>query len=147
MSKPIETNDLKAVFKNSFALYLKTLNHHWHVRGPTFFSLHNLFETQYMVLLKQIDSIAERIVQLNDRVPATMETILHNLEIKETNSLIHAEDMIKDLIEAHQIIIPLCQKTIAKAEQNNDETTIGIISDQLAFHEKQIWMLKSSLPA
>lgn len=42
------------LFANLYALYLKTQNYHWHVVGPHFKQLHQLFEEQYMLLGKQL---------------------------------------------------------------------------------------------
>jgi len=52
---------LKTLLANTYALYLKTHNYHWNVKGPNFFSLHKLLEEQYEDLAEAVDDIAERI--------------------------------------------------------------------------------------
>lgn len=136
---------LKAVFANTFVLYLKTLNYHWHVTGGAFYSLHKLFEDQYTALSTHVDDAAERIVQLGDRVPATMSTISKCAQLAENENLTNANDMIKDLASAHREVVSLCQSAIQVASEAQDEATIGLLTEQLSFHEKQIWMLTSSL--
>jgi len=37
---------LTRVLADSFAVYLKSHGYHWNVRGPEFFTLHNLLEQQ-----------------------------------------------------------------------------------------------------
>ena len=39
--------ELTKVLADSYAVYLKTHGYHWNVRGPEFFALHTLLETQY----------------------------------------------------------------------------------------------------
>jgi starvation-inducible DNA-binding protein len=45
-AKPMLIEQLNALLADCFALYLKTKNFHWHVRGPQFHDLHLLFDTQ-----------------------------------------------------------------------------------------------------
>jgi starvation-inducible DNA-binding protein len=35
--------------------------------------------------------------------------------------------------------------TLANAQAAGDEATAGLLTDRLAYHEKQIWMMKSLL--
>ena len=52
---------LSALLADSFALYLKTKNYHWHVQGPHFRELHLLFDEQATQILGTTDLIAERV--------------------------------------------------------------------------------------
>jgi starvation-inducible DNA-binding protein len=47
---------------DTYTLYLKTQNYHWHVRGPYFKTLHLMFEEQYIQLAAGVDVLAERIL-------------------------------------------------------------------------------------
>ena len=38
---------LTKLLASTYALYLKTQNYHWNVKGMDFFSLHVMFEKQY----------------------------------------------------------------------------------------------------
>ena len=51
---------LTKVLADSYAVYLKTHGYHWNVRGPEFFSFHNLLEQQYRDIWTALDEIAER---------------------------------------------------------------------------------------
>src|SRR3546814_7721376 len=52
---------LNATLADSFALYLKTKNFHWHVSGPYFRDYHLLFDEQAAQILLSTDAIAERV--------------------------------------------------------------------------------------
>ena len=71
--KPKERADfareLSKALADSYALYLKTHGYHWNVRGPEFFSLHNLLEEQYREIWAALDDIAERIRALGELAP------------------------------------------------------------------------------
>jgi starvation-inducible DNA-binding protein len=63
-------DSLKVLLIDSYALYFKTQNYHWNVEGPEFASLHLLFEEQYQDLAESIDTTAELIRGLGQKVPA-----------------------------------------------------------------------------
>src|SRR3546814_11447539 len=60
-NRPAVADALNALLADSFALYLKTKNYHWHVQGPRFRDLHLLFDEQAAQILATIDPIAERV--------------------------------------------------------------------------------------
>jgi starvation-inducible DNA-binding protein len=62
---------LSRLLSDTYVLYLKTHNFHWNVTGPSFRTLHLMFEEQYNELALAVDSIAERIRALGfpRRVP------------------------------------------------------------------------------
>jgi starvation-inducible DNA-binding protein len=52
---------LNKILADSFALYMKTKNFHWHVSGPHFQDYHLLLDSQAAQILASTDAIAERI--------------------------------------------------------------------------------------
>lgn len=136
---------LKHTMADTFVLYLKTWNYHWHVKGPAFYTYHAMFETQYTELAAAVDSIGERLVQLHEQAPGTLQSIASNSCIKESEKIPNPQTMIKNLIEGHCIIAEECKKGIASANKISDEATADLLTQRLAHHEKTIWMLQSSL--
>src|SRR6201994_1948600 len=55
---------LNALLADTFALYVKTKNFHWHVSGPHFRSYHLLLDEQADQIEKSIDILAERVRKL-----------------------------------------------------------------------------------
>ena len=60
-SKAALIAELNGLLADHFALFIKTKNFHWHVKGPRFRSLHELFDEQALEIRDQIDVIAERV--------------------------------------------------------------------------------------
>ena len=54
---------LSRLLADNFALYLKTHNFHWNVKGPMFQTLHVMFEAQYNELWTALDAIADPAVE------------------------------------------------------------------------------------
>ena len=55
------SEQLNAILADSFALYLKTKNFHWHVSGPHFRDYHLLLDEQAEDIFKTTDELAERV--------------------------------------------------------------------------------------
>ena len=51
---------LRALLADTFALYLKTKNYHWHMSGPHFRDYHLLLDEQSDQIFAMTDPIAER---------------------------------------------------------------------------------------
>src|SRR3979411_2086208 len=52
---------LNGLLADTFALYVKTKNFHWHMSGPYFRSYHLLLDDQADQIEKSIDILAERV--------------------------------------------------------------------------------------
>ena len=136
---------LSVIMADTYALYLKTQNYHWHVKGPHFKPLHELFETQYQELALAADEIAERILTLGYRAPATFKEFEKLKHIKDGNSKLEASKMIKELADDRGTLVKDLYKAITLAEKHHDEGTINLLGDHIETHEKARWMLNSSI--
>lgn len=135
---------LSKLLADTYALYLKTQNYHWHVRGQSFRSLHDLFEEEYRNLAEAVDTIAERILTLGGEAPASFKAYNDLTSIKDGNSKASAQEMLEDLYNDHQQVINDLNNTIGLAQDNADEGTIALLSERIAEHEKIRWMLGAS---
>ncbi len=126
-------------------LYLKTQNFHWNVKGPYFYSLHKMFEEQYLELAAAIDEIAERIRALDSYTPASFSQFANLSSLKEATSEINAESMVQKLLKDHETMVEHAAMIIVKAQKVHDESTADLLIQRQKVHEKTAWMLKSSL--
>ncbi|MCX7117513.1 MAG: DNA starvation/stationary phase protection protein [Legionellales bacterium] len=138
------TDRLSVILANTYVLYLKTQNYHWHVRGPHFYSLHQLFEMQYLELAAAVDGIAERMLMMNQKAPATFQDYLRLMTLKEGDSQIDADKMIRDLAHDHQTMVRDVEQAMALAQAQKDEGSITLLSERISAHEKAHWMLSAS---
>lgn len=135
---------LETTLADTYALYLKTQNYHWHVRGPQFKSLHELFEMQYKELAEAVDQIAERLLMMGHKAPATFNEFNQLKTIKDGDSSIGANQMVSELAADHNILIRDLNQAIKVAQEHNDEGTINLLSARIEAHEKAHWMLSAS---
>jgi starvation-inducible DNA-binding protein len=135
---------LEVVLADTYALYLKTQNYHWHVKGPQFKSLHELFELQYKELAEAVDLIAERILIMGHKAPATFNEFNTLKTIKDGDSSLSANDMLTQLAHDNNNLVQDLIAAIKIAQENNDEGSITLLSDRILAHQKAHWMLGAS---
>lgn len=134
---------LSKVLADTFMLYLKTHGYHWNVEGPQFRGLHEMFEEQYRELWNSIDDIAERIRALGQPAPGTTTKFKEMAEIKESDRVPAAMEMLRELISDNATAARTVRAALSTAQDAGDEATAGLPTDRLTYHEKQIWMMKS----
>lgn len=137
------TEALSRVLGRTFGLYVQTHGYHWNVVGPEFRRLHATFEEQYNDLWSALDDIAERIRSLGAHAPGSLAE-LAALAGPAPEPAQSAEAMVGALTSGHEALTDELRRAIASAQQDGDEPTVGLLSDRLAWHQKQLWMMKAS---
>jgi len=137
-------NKLSVILADTYALYLKTQNYHWHVKGPQFRSLHELFDLQYHELADAVDQMAERILIKGHNAPATFKEFERLKTIKDGQSTISANEMITQLANDHDTLVKDLDGAMLMAQKINDEGTVNLLANRIEAHEKARWMLRSS---
>ena len=132
---------IQHLLADTYAVYLKTQNFHWNVKGAHFFSLHILFEKQYSEMADAIDEIAERIQALGFYVEGSFSTFQKQSCIKEEKKSVKAKKMIEQLLAEHEVVICCARQIAALAESEGDQATVDLMARRLGAHEKFAWML------
>jgi len=136
-------SSLNHVLADTYALYLKTQNYHWNVTGPHFGDLHTKFEGQYADLADAVDTIAERIRALGDKVPATFKVFDKKCHIQDGNENAEANTMVKELASDNKAIVKVLKECASIAEKKGDIATADLMTQRVAIHDKASWMLSS----
>lgn len=134
---------LKCLLADTYAVYLKTQNYHWHVTGPDFYNTHMLLEKHYMNLANAVDDLAERIITIGHLAPASFEEYSELTSIKSGNPKASSKQMLTELHDDHQQIIDDLYKVLKLSE--GDEGTVSLLSARIEEHEKMRWMLGASI--
>jgi starvation-inducible DNA-binding protein len=145
MNKKKVIDGLVAAVADSMVLYIKTQNYHWNVTGPHFKSLHLMFEEQYSDLSSAIDLLAERVRAMGAKVPATYAKYAELTHLEEGHEDLPAEKMIAELLRDQHIIVKTFSNVLKSAQEIGDEVTATIVTDRIEIHQKNAWMLESSL--
>lgn len=137
-------NKLSIIMADTYALYLKTQNYHWHVKGPNFKALHDLFELQYRELAEAVDAVAERMRMMGHNAPATFKEFEHLKTIKDGNSNSSSNQMVTELAADNATLVKDLNHAMKLAQDAGDEGTVNLLAERLSIHQKAHWMLSAS---
>jgi starvation-inducible DNA-binding protein len=136
------SNALNTVLADSFALYLKTKNFHWHVSGPHFRDYHLMFDEQGAEIFATTDEIAERIRKIGG---TTLRSIGHigKLQTLADNDeeFVSAGDMVRELMNDNKAVIAGMRKAHKVADEHEDVATASILENFIDAAEKRTWFL------
>lgn len=136
---------LRLVVADTYALIGQTHVCHWNVRGPSFFSLHTAFETQYNELFVAVDEIAERLRAKGSLAPGGLAHLAEMAQIEEIKEDASASEMVAHLVQANQKLLSDLKSARDKAGQAEDSETEDLMIARIQVHEKTTWMLQSFL--
>lgn len=136
---------LEVFLADTYALYLKTQNYHWKVKGPHFQPLHEEFEKQYRDLAEASDKIAEQIRALGFPAPGSFSAFQELTNVKEANDnkVVAAEQMVETLADDNELIVRSANQALEKANEAGDEGSADLLAERIRKHEKTAWMLRS----
>ncbi len=132
---------LNHVLADTYALYIKTQNYHWNVTGANFGDLHKTFQSQYEDLAEAIDTVAERIRALGDKVPATFKIFDKKCHIKDGDEKATWQKMVKELTADQHSIVKVLSTCAKISESNGDLVTMDMMIERMTVHQKNAWML------
>jgi len=133
---------LNGLLADTFALYMKTKNFHWHVSGPHFRDYHLLFDEQAAEVYASTDELAERVRKLGARTIHSITEISKRQSIKDNDKdFVGPADMIKELMEDNKTIIKAMRKAHEIADGHEDVATASILENFIDQAEKRNWFL------
>ena len=145
-NQPAVADALNALLADSFALYLKTKNYHWHVQGPRFRELHLLFDEQATQILATTDLIAERVRKNGAPTLRSIGDIGRRTSIRDDDSANPgAEAMIRALADDNRTLLGQLKEVKAAAEADGDIATSGLVDGWADETQQRIWFLEATL--
>lgn len=137
---------LNIVLANSFALYFKTKNFHWHVTGPHFREYHLLLDDQATQILAATDLIAERVRKLGS---ATLRSIGHVSRLSEIADNdaenVDAGAMLRELHADTLVLIEALKTAKWLADEAGDNASSGLIDVWTDEAEQRAWFLAATM--
>ena len=121
--------------------------HHWQVSGPTFYSLHLLFDKHFAEQSAIVDTIAERIMTLGGISVAMAHDVAETTSIpRPPKGREEAPVQISRLLQAHEITLQAARSMAKQAAQSGDDGTNDmIVGDVIRPNELQVWFLAEHL--
>jgi starvation-inducible DNA-binding protein len=136
---------------NEYLSNLKVLNNnlynlHFNVVGEDFFQVHEKLQEYYEQVAIMYDDIAERIKMLG-KFPIT--SLVEYEESSTIKSMISQDYTIQQAFEVvvndFNFMLDFSNAIYTYANEIDDANTIDLMTENIRFFEKQLWMLKASL--
>ena len=133
---------LTTLLADSFALYLKTKNFHWHVSGPHFRDYHLMFDEQAAEIFAMTDPLAERARKVGG---TTLRSIGHigRLQRLLDNDAGYVEpaDMLAELLDDNRQLAASMRAAHDLCDDHDDVATESLLDEFIDQTEKRIWFL------
>jgi starvation-inducible DNA-binding protein len=133
---------LTGLLADTFALYLKTKNFHWHMSGPHFRDYHLLLDEQGDQIFAMTDAIAERARKVGGTTLRSVGHIARTQRLLDNDAeFVTPEDMLAELAGDNRQMAGYLRATHAVAEEHNDVATTSLIEVWIDETERRAWFL------
>jgi len=133
---------LNAVLADSFALYLKTKNFHWHVSGPHFRDYHLLLDEQGDEIFGTTDELAERVRKIGGLTLRSIGHIAKLQRIRDNDAeFVDPADMLLELMRDNKAVVHAMREAHEIADKHEDVATASLLETFIDAAEKRVWFL------
>jgi starvation-inducible DNA-binding protein len=133
---------LNAILADTFALYLKTKNFHWHVSGPHFRDYHLLLDEHATELIAATDDMAERVRKIGGTTLRSIGHIARLQRIDDNDAdYVTPEDMLAELAEDNRTSVVHLREAHGLCDEENDVATASLIENWIDQAERRAWFL------
>ncbi|MBY0581471.1 MAG: DNA starvation/stationary phase protection protein [Sphingomonas sp.] len=133
---------LNGILADSYALYFKTKNFHWHVSGPHFRDYHLMLDDQATQILATTDAIAERVRKTGNTTLRSIGDVARHQTIKDNDADFVAPDaMLAELRDDNLKLVASLREAKDIVDAARDNATSGILDDWTDQAEERAWFL------
>ncbi len=133
---------LNALLADTFALYLKTKNFHWHASGPHFRDYHLLLDEHADQIFAMTDDIAERVRKLGGTTIRSIGHIARLQRLSDNDAdFVDPQDMLAELREDNEAILASMRQAHDLCDEENDVATTSLIEVWIDQTERRVWFL------
>src|SRR5438876_8851642 len=133
---------LNALLADSFALYLKTKNFHWHISGPHFRDYRLMLDEQADAIFATTDPLAERVRKLGG---TTLRSIGHVSKIQtlqdNDDQFVGPNEMLRELMADNKAVAAAMRKAHELCEEHKDAASASLLEIYIDETEKRTWFL------
>ena len=139
---PVISSALNALLADTFALYLKTKNFHWHVSGPHFRDYHLLLDEQAEQIFAATDDIAERVRKIGGTTLRSIGDIAKLQRVKDNNAeFVPPRDMLRELMNDNKAMTHNLREARDIADEHDDAGTTQLLETFIDQAERRTWFL------
>jgi starvation-inducible DNA-binding protein len=133
---------LNTLLADTFALYVKTKNFHWHISGRHFRDYHLLLDEQSDQIFATTDELAERVRKLGGTTLRSIGQIGKLQTIQDNNeSYVPPREMLRELMEDNKHMAAAMRKAHKLCDDREDSGTAGLLETFIDETERRTWFL------
>ncbi|HEY0104879.1 MAG TPA: DNA starvation/stationary phase protection protein [Rhizomicrobium sp.] len=133
---------LTALLADTFVLYLKTKNFHWHVHGPHFRDYHLMLDEQADQIFAMTDAIAERVRKLGGTTLRSVGHIARLQRLADNNADdVAPSDMLAELRADNASLAELLREAHELCDRHGDVASASLLENWIDEAERRIWFL------
>jgi starvation-inducible DNA-binding protein len=133
---------LNVALADSYALYLKTKNFHWHVSGPHFRDYHLMLDEQATQILGTTDAIAERVRKTGQVTLRSIGDIARRQTIKDNDAdFVDPKEMLLELRQDNLQLVAELRQAKRLAEAAGDNASSALVDEWTDAAEERAWFL------
>jgi starvation-inducible DNA-binding protein len=133
---------LNALLADTFALYLKTKNFHWHVSGPHFRDYHLLLDEQAEQIFATTDELAERVRKIGGITLRSIGDIARHQSLKDNDKpFVAPNDMLRELMADNKAVAAAMRKAHELCDEHEDVGTASLLETFIDATERRTWFL------
>lgn len=136
------TGAMNAILADTFALYIKTKNFHWHMSGPHFRDYHLLLDEQGDQLFAMTDAIAERVRKIGGTTIRSIGEISRLKRIDDNDAeYVDPADMLSELREDNKALAQRLLEAHGVCDDASDVATASLLEVWIDETERRVWFL------
>ncbi len=133
---------LNTILADTFALYLKTKNFHWHVSGPHFRDYHLMLDDQGAEIFASTDDIAERVRKIGAVTLRSIGDIARRQTIFDNDlGYVPPHAMLAELRDDNLTLVESLRRAKGLADEASDNATSSLIDNWTDQAERRAWFL------
>ncbi len=139
------TEALNALLADTFTLYLKTKNFHWHMSGPHFRDYHLLLDEQGEQIFEITDDIAERVRKIGGITIHSIGQIARLQRLADNDAdYVDPADMLSELRQDNQALILSMRAAHDLCDEAGDVATTSLLENWIDEAQRRSWFLFES---
>ena len=136
------TGALNALLADTFSLYLKTKNFHWHMSGPHFRDYHLLLDDHGDQIFAMTDDIAERVRKLGGTTIRSIGHIARLQRIPDNDAeYVTPADILSELHEDEKAFTLSMRAVHALCDDAGDVATASLLENWIDQSQRRSWFL------
>jgi starvation-inducible DNA-binding protein len=133
---------LNALLADTFALYMKTKNFHWHASGVHFRDFHLMFDEQGDQIFAMTDAIAERVRKIGATTLRSIGQIARLQRVEDNDAdFVTPSDMLAELRDDNKDLVARMREVHDLCNEARDVATASLLENWIDETERRVWFL------